>query len=117
MFFITIFKISLLIKILIIKLVVIIFIDIPKITFRPNHTLTVKEGEETQLMCRTDGNDPDATTVWKIQPTNIIITQNDELNFKSINRTDAGIYTCRVDTKAGVYEGNATVVVQCKWCV
>ncbi|VDI41440.1 Hypothetical predicted protein [Mytilus galloprovincialis] len=85
---------------------------IPRITFRPNQTLTVKEGEDTQLMCRNDGNDPDATTVWKRLHKNTIIIQNDELNFKSINRTDAGIYTCRVDTKAGVYEDNATVVVQ-----
>ncbi|VDI35763.1 Hypothetical predicted protein [Mytilus galloprovincialis] len=85
---------------------------IPKITFRPNQTLTVKEGEDTQLMCRNDGNDPDATTVWKRLHKNTIIIQNDELNFKSINRTDAGIYTCRVDTKAGVYEDNAKVVVQ-----
>ncbi|CAG2197049.1 unnamed protein product [Mytilus edulis] len=85
---------------------------IPKITFRPNQTLTVKEGEDTQLMCRNDGNDPDATTVWERLHKNTIIIQNDELNFKSINRTDAGIYTCRVDTKAGVYEDNATVVVQ-----
>lgn len=98
-------------------MVVIIPIDIPKIFFRPNQTLTVKEGEDTQLMCRNDGNDPDATTVWKRLNKTTIITQNDELNFKSINRTDTGIYTCRVDTKAGVYEGNATVVVQCKWCI
>ncbi|CAG2224898.1 unnamed protein product [Mytilus edulis] len=60
-----------------------------------------------------DGNDPDATTVWERLHKNTIIIQNDELNFKSINRTDAGIYTCRVDTKAGVNEDNATVVVQC----
>lgn len=98
MFFVTIFKISLLIKLFIIKLVIIL-IDIPNITFRPNQTLTVKEGEDTQLMCINDANDQDATTVWKRLHKNTIITQNDELNFKSINRTDAGIYTCRVDTK------------------
>lgn len=74
----------------------------------------MKESEETQLICINDGNDPDATTVWKRQGLNTIIIQNDRLNFKSINRTDAGIYTCRIDTKSGVYEDNASVTVQCK---
>ncbi|CAG2196322.1 unnamed protein product [Mytilus edulis] len=85
---------------------------IPKITVIPNQTLTVKEGLEAQLICLNDGNDPDATTVWKRQGSNTSNTQNDELIFKSINRTEAGLYTCNVDTKAGVYEDNAKVVVQ-----
>lgn len=39
--------------------------DIPEITFRPKQTLTVKESAETQMICINDGNDPNATTVWK----------------------------------------------------
>ncbi|VDH90424.1 Hypothetical predicted protein [Mytilus galloprovincialis] len=85
---------------------------IPKITFSPSQTITVKEGEETQLICINDGNDPDTTTVWKIQRTKTITSKNDQLKFKNVNRTDAGLYVCMVQTKAGVYKENANVVVQ-----
>ncbi|XP_063427158.1 protein turtle homolog B-like [Mytilus trossulus] len=85
---------------------------IPKITFSPSQTITVKEGEDTQLICINDGNDPDTTTVWKIQRTETIISNNDTLKFKRVKRTDAGLYICMVQTKAGVYKENAKVVVQ-----
>ncbi|VDI34016.1 Hypothetical predicted protein [Mytilus galloprovincialis] len=85
---------------------------IPNISFSPNQTITVKEGEEAELICINDGNDPDATTVWKIQRTKTIVSKNDKLNFKNVNRKDAGLYTCRIDTQSGVYEDNAKVVVQ-----
>ncbi|CAC5422324.1 unnamed protein product [Mytilus coruscus] len=85
---------------------------IPKITFDPNQTIAVKEGDEAQLICSNDGNDPNATTVWKIERTKAITSKNDKLYFNKVNRTDTGLYTCIVDTKAGVYEDNATVVVQ-----
>ncbi|XP_052103596.1 nephrin-like [Mytilus californianus] len=85
---------------------------IPKISFSPNQTITVKEGDEAELICINDGNDPNATTVWRRQGTNTNISKNGELNLKNVNRTDAGLYTCRVETKAGVYEDNAKVDVQ-----
>ncbi|CAC5390334.1 unnamed protein product [Mytilus coruscus] len=86
--------------------------NIPKISFLPRQTLNVKEGEEAKLICINDGNDPNATTVWKRPGTKTNISNNDELNLKNVNRTDAGLYTCRVDTKSGVYKDNAKVVVQ-----
>lgn len=96
------------------KLVVIVLSDIPKITFRPKQTLTVNEGADAQLICINDGNVPNTTTVWKSQDKSTVITQNDKLKFIRIQRTDAGLYTCRVESKAGVYEDNAKIVVQCK---
>ncbi|CAG2220641.1 unnamed protein product [Mytilus edulis] len=85
---------------------------IPKIIFSPSQTITVKECEEAQLICINDGNDPDTTTVWKIQRTKTIISNNDKLKFINVKRTDAGLYICMVQTKAGVYKENANVVVQ-----
>ncbi|CAG2196317.1 unnamed protein product [Mytilus edulis] len=64
------------------------------------------------MICINDGNDPDATTEWKRPGTYTIISNNTRLNMVNVNRTDAGLYTCRVDTEAGVYEVNAKVVVQ-----
>lgn len=95
-------------------LIIVIFSDIPNISFIPNQTLTVKEGDDTHLICINDGNDPDATTEWKRPGTYTIISNNTRLNLVNVNQTDAGLYTCRVDTEAGVYEVNAKVVVQCK---
>lgn len=74
----------------------------------------MKEGEEAQLICQNDGNDPDITTVWKTECTETIISNNYTLQFKKVNRTDAGLYMCMVQTKAGVYKDNANVIVQCK---
>lgn len=74
----------------------------------------MKEGEEAQLICTNDGNDQDATTVWKRRGSKSNISKNGVLNLKNANRTDAGIYTCMIDTQIGVYENNAKIVVQCK---
>ncbi|CAG2192576.1 unnamed protein product [Mytilus edulis] len=87
---------------------------IPKITFSPKQTLTVKEGKVAQLICCNDGNDPNVTNVWRRQHTQTIISERLALRFETVNRTDAGLYACRVDTKAGVYEDIATLIVQCK---
>ncbi|CAC5387657.1 unnamed protein product [Mytilus coruscus] len=84
---------------------------IPKISFSPKQTLTVKENEQAQLICINDGNDQNATTIWKRQRTSTIVQNNCVLNFKNVKRTDAGLYTCIVDTKVGVYEDNARVIV------
>ncbi|CAC5418103.1 unnamed protein product [Mytilus coruscus] len=85
---------------------------IPKLSISPKQTLTVKENELAQLICINDRNDPNATTVWKRQRTSTIVQNNCVLNFKNVKRTDASLYTCMVDTKVGVYEDNARVVVQ-----
>lgn len=88
--------------------------DVPKITFSPNQTIFVEEGDKAHLICINDGNDPNMTTVWKRQGTRTNISKNGILNLKNVNRTVSGIYTCRVDTKIGVYERDAKIVVQCK---
>ncbi|VDI17560.1 Hypothetical predicted protein, partial [Mytilus galloprovincialis] len=85
---------------------------IPKITFSPNQTIAFQEGDKAELICINDGNDPNATTVWKTERTEIVISKNNELRFTNVNRTNAGLYICMVHTKAGVYKDNAIVVVQ-----
>ena len=89
------------------------FAEAPRISI-PSVPASYKEGSSVNIGCTASGT-PDPDVQWfrnGIMKRSGIKTTF--LTFISINRTDAGRYTCRANNSAGNDQNQVTLVVHCK---
>ena len=87
-----------------------------------NPSDTVSQGSSLTLICEaTGGNPADVLSYnWIFKPRYEVSSElstktNRDLEFDSVQYTQAGVYTCEADNGAGVGSSEKKVVIECKY--
>lgn len=99
------------------------YADPPKFQPAPSSLAVGAEGEPLHVNLTADANPSSITFTWTKDGLPIlssgngqdrIVSQGPKLNFVSLKRTDAGVYTCEAVNSQGSDMINITVNVECK---
>ena len=80
---------------------------------QPIQDVNITEGRNLTLLCNVSGINPAPVVSW-IKVGGDVITNEHELVFPNINRTQAGEYKCEASNLCGNASETATIEVQCK---
>ena len=95
--------------------ITVFFSDGPKqVQLSPNPDVDKDEGESVTFTCSADGY-PAPSFSWKFNRKFISGAQQKTLTLSSLNRQQAGNYTCVARNNFGSNEKSSVLNVRCKW--